>query len=135
MLAVFVFGFVGGIFTLLENRVQAADQKSNVLNVEKVIKIVKEKYTDAQVKSVDKELENGKTIYEVEFTDLNGSHEINIDAGTGEILKSFEDEKTNYQNESGEDHNDSNEEEDYDNQDDESEEQGEDDDSSSYEDD
>jgi len=103
ILAVFVFGFVGGIFTLSENRVQAAEQKSNVLNEEQAIKIVKEKYTDVQVKSVEKELENGKTVYEVEFTDSNGSHEINIDAGTGEILKSFEDEKTNYQNENGED--------------------------------
>ncbi|PTW02230.1 MULTISPECIES: PepSY domain-containing protein [Halanaerobium] len=135
MLAVFVFGFVGGIFTLSENRVQAADQKSNIFNMEKAIKVVKEKYTNAQVKSVDKELENGKTFFEVEFTDSNGNHEVSIDADTGKILKSFEDEKNNYQNESGEHHNEGNETEDYDNQDNESEEHGEDDDSGSNQDD
>jgi len=106
MLAVFMFGFVGGTFNFGTNAVKAADQLSAKLSMETVIKMVKDKYTNVQVQSVDKEVRDNKIIYEVKFSDSNGDQVINIDANTGKVVNN--DEK-NYQVENNDHHHEINE--------------------------
>jgi len=119
MIAVFMFGFVGGALNLKGMAVHAADQKAAVLSMETVIKIVKEKYNDVQIKSVEKELKDNKAVYEIKFSDSSDDKVIYIEADTGRILKNAE---KSYQKENEDHHNEMNDSEENEIQNDESEE-------------
>lgn len=57
----------------------------NTITFEKAIEIARAKYSDKVVRKVELEVENGKVVYSVRFTD--GSR-VDVDANTGEIAQS-----------------------------------------------